>query len=490
MARILAIDWDRKEARCVLASTAGAKLRVHLAGTVPLIDIAEGGSTSQPDISGSLRAGLTDQRLTGLKTIVGLDRASMEVLNFTVPPAKDIELPELVINQAIRDSQAYTDDASLDFCPLSHNPAEPREIFAAVLSAERRKSIEAACVGAGLKPARIVTRPFAAASYLLKNAPPAEISCMLVNLLAEEADVVVLVDGRVVFVRTVRIPQGLEPDVLSQRLSTELYRTVLVAQQGSAVSMPIERAYFFAGANEYVDLIERLQNTLGFPVTTIDPFDFVDTSGLQMPGEPGQFASLLGMIADEVRNTHAIDFLHPRKPRPRPDPRRRMAMVAALVATVLAVGGYQYWEKLAAMDEVNQNLKAERKEIDESLKQFAPDRDLVETLEDWRANEIVWLDELRDLSRRLPASRDLLVHRLAFSSGRGGGGIVDLQGVARDASVISSIDQTMRDDYHQLNIKRVGDQPQAGEYPWTFERTMTVAPRDPAAYRESGESQP
>ena len=37
---------------------------------------------------------------------------------------------------------------------------------------------------------------------------------------------------------------------------------------------------------------------------------------------------------------------------------------------------------------------------------------LYETLRDWKAAEIVWLDELRELSLQFPPSRDLLVHRL------------------------------------------------------------------------------
>ena len=99
-------------------------------------------------------------------------------------------------------------------------------------------------------------------------------------------------------------------------------------------------------------------------------------------------------------------------------------------------------------------------------------------MRDWKDAEIVWLDELRELSLQLPPSRDLLVHRLTLSAGRAGGGVIELQGVARTAAVIAQIDHELHNQYHAVSSRRVGDYPQGRDYSWLFERTITRgAPR-------------
>ena len=103
MARVLAIDWDGHEARCVLGSASGGKIQVVAANSAPLVNVAQGGGQSRPDVAGSLRAALGDERPGRITTIVGVNRASVDLMNFTLPPAKDRELAQLVQIQAARE---------------------------------------------------------------------------------------------------------------------------------------------------------------------------------------------------------------------------------------------------------------------------------------------------------------------------------------------------------------------------------------------------
>lgn len=482
MPRVLAVDWDSSEVRCVVGSCVGRKLRVHEAASSPLAEVEQASQPPVADVAGGLRALLGDLKLGRAAMVVGVDRASVELFHFTLPPATDAELALLVLNQAVRESPQVVETGVLDFVALSDDPAQARAATAAVLSRERCRAIEEACAAAGCKPGRIVLRTLASVSYFLKTASPPERSCLLVNVLAEEVDLAVLVDGRTALWRTVRIPRDAGEREVAARLVPEMNRTLLVAQQGP-LGIPVERVYVFGGPGEHQALTDQWAAESNTPLTVLDPFEGADVSAIEVPGNAGRFASLLGMVLDEAHGTHAIDFLHPKRP-PRGPNRRRIALVAAALLGLLALAGaYAYWDAYSTLAERNRHLAAQRKDLDETLKRGRQRTQLFEAVSAWRAGEVVWLDELRELSLRLPPSRDLLVQRMTISAGRGGGGVIELQGVVRDASIVEKIDRDLRDDFHAVSPRRTGDYPQGNPYAWLFERTIAVAARDRARYR-------
>jgi len=492
MPRILAIDWDRREARCVVALAAGGKLRILTAKAVPLVDWAEGGE-SHPDVAGSLRAVLDDARTGRAVALVGLDRANVEILNLTLPPAKESELPELVALQVFRESQTAEEDTIVDFTPLgetgdqeaSDSSVLSMQVMAAVLSKAQLAKIQDACGAAGVKPARILLRPLAAASLFARRVAPNERVCLLVSLVCEEADLSVLVDGRVVFQRTIRLPGGVGEEVIAQRLSAEIQRTLLVAQQGPLASNPVERVFLFGGAEEHQQLVEAIAGELGVAISVVDPFEITDVPDDGLPEHAGRFAALVGMILDESYGSHAVDFLHPKRPPPPVDRRRIVGAVAsAFVLAVLAIGYWAWSEVSAANDEVRR-LSAELKDRDDLVKRTAGQRQLVGAIRAWESGEVVWLDEIRDLSVRFPSSRDLILLRMTMSSDRSGGGGIEFSGMVRDPLVVTRMEQNVRDQYHEVRSKRVQERDQGKGYSWVFETSMSVAGRDKDSYLDS-----
>jgi hypothetical protein len=359
----------------------------------------------------------------------------------------------------------------------------------AVLEADQRQILERTCKGAGVHPHRLVLRPLAAAAHFLRTAPPPERTCLVVNALADEVDLIVLAEGQTVLLRTVRLPREEEENaqLAAQHLVAEITRTLLVLQQG-ATGRPPERIYLFGGDHEHLLLRAGLEAGLTIPVSLVDPFAGVDLAGGKRPANPGRFAALLGMVDDEAAGTHALDFLHP-KQAPRAAPRRRLLLLAASALGLAAlVAGYAYWDTLSELQQRNAELVQQRKKLDEALKASRARTQLADAVGSWKESEIVWLDELRELSLQLPPSRDLLIHRLTIASSRsGGGGVIDLQGVARTANVIAQIDRQLHGPYRTVSSRRVGDRPQDRDYSWVFERTINVLPRDKSLYRtESG----
>ncbi|MDD4787415.1 MAG: hypothetical protein PHO07_09605, partial [Pirellulales bacterium] len=181
MGKILALDWDRRQLRYVVAVIGRKTVKVLAAAEVTMSTVQEADGEECPDPAATLKSGL-GRSAARLPALVGVDRASVETLPLTLPPATDAELPELVLNQAIRESASITEDTALDFLPLGGSAGEPREVLAAALAADALARIKRVCSQAGIKPARMLLRPYASASLFLRSRH-AETGkpCLLVN---------------------------------------------------------------------------------------------------------------------------------------------------------------------------------------------------------------------------------------------------------------------------------------------------------------------
>jgi hypothetical protein len=108
---------------------------------------------------------------------------------------------------------------------------------------------------------------------------------------------------------------------------------------------------------------------------------------------------------------------------------------------------------------------------------------MASALRAWHSTEINWLDEMRDMSVRFPSGRDMVVLRMNLSPGRGGrGGAVTFSGLARDPTILVGMENEMRDTFHDISSKRLMERGPGGDLAWSFETSMTVAPRTAATY--------
>jgi len=164
MAQLLAIDWDAREVRFVLATAAGGHLKIRAAGAANLSE-AEVEDRSRPLLAGQALRGALAARHTGrCSTLVGLPRSEFEFLSLTLPPAKDAELPELVAHGVFRQSPHLGEDTTVDFLTLHDNADVPREVLAAICPAETLQRVAQCCEARGSRPhgsssARLPWRP-------------------------------------------------------------------------------------------------------------------------------------------------------------------------------------------------------------------------------------------------------------------------------------------------------------------------------------------
>ncbi len=482
MARMLAVDFDRHEVRYVLATCVGRSLRVRMADSAQLIDVVEDGE-SQLDLGRSLQAALLDEKVGRADALVSVDRGSIELLHLTLPPARDAELPELVLNQAMRESSSINDDTLLDFVPLDDDPTQPRRVIAVALGLDQLQRIKDACSAAGLKPKRLLLRSYAAASLLSQTVPDREGSCLLVNLVGDDLDLTVVARQKAVFSRTVRLPRSADSRQAAGRVTAEIQRTLTVAAQGQSADAAVRSVYIFGGPSEHVELAEQIGEEVDLPVTILDPFEAAGVSTALNPGNPGRFASLLGMLNDEAHGRrHAVDFLRPRR-RPRQIGRRQVIAIAS-VAVALAVMtlGYLAYAQFAQLDKQKRLLQEELTQLNGLIKQAEAETVLADSVRQWQAGDVLWLEELREMSTRMPPNEDAVVLRMSMTSGRSGDGLIDVSGLMSDPSVLVRMENGLRDKYHTVRGKSVNRSGRDEDYCWVFGSSIRVQRRDKAQY--------
>jgi Tfp pilus assembly PilM family ATPase len=366
MPRLIALEWDDAEARVAVAEVRRGSITLEHAFSVKLPGTYTPGSPGSSDLisaSGAHDLGaigrrigeaLTARGVRKSKTLIAVGRTNIELKNLSMPPAPPEELPELVRFQAEREFNTLGDDWPLDFIPQPGEPGEPQTVLAAAISPELVGEIENTCQAAGLVADRLILRPCAAASLLSRIHPAEQTKLrLLVDLLADEADLTVLAGDTVVFLRTARLPHDLlESDPL-RALLPEIRRTIAAVQnrlQGKYIS-----EVFLCGAGvDQEALVREIGRDLNLPAELFNPLACCTLAAdLQrsLPAQPSQFAPLVGMLLDDAPGGAAtIDFLNPRQKPKQVSQQRKLAVPLALAATVLLGGVGILWLQLHALD--------------------------------------------------------------------------------------------------------------------------------------------
>ena len=475
MQRLLAIDCDARELCYVLATVSGSQTTLESCGTVSLKGDDEGQVLSADDSAKRLQSALSKIKRTNAKVLVEVDRNAVEFHTVTVPPSTDAEVAELVINQVAVDAN---ENAIIDFIPVPGAPDESRTITAAALARSEFDRVLSICSHAGLTAKRMLMRPHATAALFLNQEAGTNGRSLLVNLIADEVDLIVVDQSRVLFFRTVRLPGALGDDAAEQRLLDEIRRTLLIAPKGADETQSIEGIFLFGNSPELQRIVEQVGKDGTTRVRSFDPLGHFKIGKQWQSSRSGRLIPLLGMIADEAKGNHpALDFVNPRRPPKPPNRIRQIAIAAAALLTVGGMGTYYMSERFAEVDKELKDMRADLAEQDKFLKKYADKRKAADAIEEWNSNGIIWLDELRELSTRFPPGRDLVIQRVAMAQSRAGKGTITFAGLAREAKVVARMESALRDARHEVQTPRVEERPSDKWYSWSFDASISLTPK-------------
>lgn len=499
MPRLLALDWTRHEARYVLASGGNDKLSVISAGAFDLSELSDEEYADPRKLGEALNAHLSTVKPGRAATLVGIDRPLVELMEFTVPSVPEAELPQMVLNLAIRESAAVTDESAIDFISVPNNMGDGHQVTAVALSPDELQKLQSTCEAAKLSPQRMLLRAYATAGLLSAEVGNMPRRCMLVNCLGDDADLTVVESGHVSFSRTVKLSNQDDQDATNRRLVQEIRRTMMVAPH-SQTDAVIEAIYVLGRddenrnllnmAREEFSTIEDEASDESIRVESLDVFAAVGAADDIVTHDSGRFGPLLGMLWTESHaGEHTFDFLNPRKPPEPPNRRRMMAIVGSLVATAAIFLGYTTWSDLAEATSENDKLAAELSKMKSNSKKIKEQKAIAAAIAGWESRGVNWLEELQTFSEKFPSARDAMVLRMSLTPSRSGGGSITLSGLARDPTVVTNMELSLRDDTHEVETPRVQERAQENGYAWHFDTKINISQAKPDSDKKSDQEQ-
>lgn len=491
--RLLALEWDAREARFVAGAVSGGRLTIEHAVRLPLPAVEEGAAPAAP-LGELIRTALGVHRVGRAQLLLAAPRSSVDLRQLTLPPVQKSELPELVRNQAVRELSAMQDGAVLDFTPLEDGAADVMNVLAAALPPDVHAAMQTVCRDLRRTAGHCALRPFAAASLWRRQQPDDPRMSLLVDAAADEAELTVVRRGEVIFSRAARLPAAGGDEGPWQPLLSEIRRTITAVSNQPGLEQGIEAICIFGQTEEYAPLVELLTEDVRagaeakpISVEVCDPFEQVelaDDVARFLPANRGRFAALVGLLLDAAQGRQPLlDFLHPRRPAAAPNRTRQYAAPAGLVAAALLGGVYFVgWRDVRALDQQIRVKNKESAQLDEDLKQAQAQEEAAAAIQQWLDGETVWLDELRDLSARFPKRRDAVLLRLSVGRSPTAGGQMELQGLVRDPSIVGRMEGNLRDDHHEVRSKRVQENIREKTFTWQFESSLGVHPRTREEY--------
>ena len=413
----IAIKWDNDYIRVAVANNARGAARAQFDRALAVELTGEHESLSPAQMGEKLKVILEKVGVQRGDATVIVARRDVEMRQFQLPPVPPEELPDMVRFQARNHFTSFNEDCLVDFVPLSTNE-EHATVLAAALSAEESKNIRDTVEAAGLKLRHIVLRPFAAAE-LVRGAKPDSDCRIVLEMIGREADISVVDNGYVLMTRTVRVPDTYTTEQFDAWMPGEIRRTITAARGQSGAGKACE-IIVCGSKSDHPKLADELNESFDAHTEFLPPFDLVQTSNrFERPAHDDGFASLLGALV-QAKNTesHALDFLHPRKRPEKKLDKKKIYWAAAIAASIGLIGLMLVWSMFKSKDRQIATLEESIAKLEKTTSFTDPVVANAKPLDEFNTSRVDWLEKMYSISQIVPEPENTRLTRIVGANSR------------------------------------------------------------------------
>lgn len=471
---LIALEWDRDEIRYLWAGQAARRLVIRAIGRVTSAEL----NVDEP--TWEMLATEIKQRLRARnsRVVAVLARSEVEEFEATFPPAEAHELASLATNEAHK-HLPNADEARLDYLEIEQAPDATRRVMIAALLPTAYSRLAAGIKQQGWKLASIQLRHVAVAGLIRRrvNLVP-QSRTIAVSLNRHDAELILLEGERIILVRSIPLSTEGGREALGERLAVEIQRSLMVTARAESTDQAgSDRVVVLGTPAEQTDLCDKLAAVLKLPVESVNPIEAFAAFPKDLPGGLHHFSGLLGSLLEQPPSL-TIDLQNSKCGRPKSIWLQRAILYGSAAALAVAIGIGWSWQTIAEARNANRIQKQELNKLEKQLAQLTERVAMVDQVDNWRADDINWLDELRELSLRFPERSLMQVKSMTLSSGSISPGIITMNLQARNENVIAELEQAIRDDFHQVRTNQFSQSESDEELPWQFGATILVERRE------------
>jgi len=444
----LSIDWDPASLRVVQVRLGRGSASVVRALTAPMpADLAP--MNDADGLGRFLRRVLDQEGIRVRRVMVDVARHQTILNSLALPDAPPYELINMVRFQAAKDLPFAQDEAVLDFVKSGLRPdGKTVDVLVAAIREDVLAFQRRVCATAGLRLTRVGLRPYATSIGVMRADPGAAGGrTLVVDVGPRMTEIDLIRDGHLVFSRSAAVtfeaaptegivpvsPPGTEetadeaasaaptPTVRSPvgHLEVEITRS-FEAYRATDPGCQLDRIIVAGATGAETEIAAAISQRLRAPATMFNPAGLLErrvTAGGELCG----FAAAIGLaLSHTLEESAYFDFLHPKKATS-PEARRlkRLPLAAASAALSVAAVAVGYWQWVSPKYQTMGNLKQQIKEYEANRGRIEELAKRVREVEEWKAQEVVWLDDLYLLTEAFPDNKENYLLKLTMDNRRG-----------------------------------------------------------------------
>ena len=465
--RIAIVHWDREQIYFLVVAPKSKRIGAKDFGAISHANLGN------PLVA--LSDYFRDQGITVQRLVVLLSRPELDLPTLNLPPAEESELPGLIASEVEQQLGETEEPPIVDYLVVANPKVDANtasQVLAFALPAKELNSLKKQVDETAFRLAAICSRHLAPLSILRRRNISSDTLVVSVHLYTGEVELAVCRGSDPILLRTIRLSTD-DSARVAEQIWMEMQRCLTLLTQETA-ELKLDW-YVFATNDAAGQVAKALEERGESSIHTIDPlsdWELDSSETNQNVDSPTRSAANAGAAWDFINNALPVNLLAPKRAPKPANPMVRWVGLGIGVASVVGIGLYFMLSDVWQLQREVDDLRIELDNAKKVAAKYQEKSDQVQAVQAWMSDQVDWLAELNDLSRRLPDGQDATVRRLTATAGPSAA-TIDLSVQVADQEFISQLESRIRSAKYSATSKQISQNASSAEYPWQFETKVS-----------------